>query len=60
VSGEYDTRILRLEQENDRLRAENNALRPMVSELQHKLRLAERHHSHEHHPHDLPPDTVHG
>ena len=35
--------IIRLQQENDRLRAENAALRPLVSDLQHKLRLAERH-----------------
>jgi regulator of replication initiation timing len=55
-----DITIARLQQENDNLRAENNALRPRLSYLEHKLRLAERHHSHEHHPHDLPPDTVHG
>lgn len=33
--------IERLTQENDNLRAENSALRPLVSELQHKLRVAE-------------------
>lgn len=33
--------IERLTQENDRLRAENGALRPLVSELQHKLRISE-------------------
>ncbi len=41
--------IIRLTQENDKLRAENAALRPLVSDLQHRLRLAERH------PHDANP-----
>ena len=36
----------RLRQENDRLRAENSTLRPLVSELQRKVRLAERHADH--------------
>jgi predicted RNase H-like nuclease (RuvC/YqgF family) len=35
--------VERLTQENDRLRAENAALRPLVSELQHKLRQVQRH-----------------
>ena len=35
-------RVTRLEQENDRLRAENAVLRPRVSELEHRLRLAEK------------------
>jgi hypothetical protein len=60
MSDHDEIAFIRLQQECDRLRAENNALRPMVSELQHKLRMAERHHMHEHHPHDLPPETVHG
>jgi hypothetical protein len=34
--------IERLTQENDRLRTENLALRPLVSELQHKVRILER------------------
>ncbi len=34
--------VIRLQQENDKLRAENAALRPLVSDLQHRLRLAER------------------
>ena len=33
--------LIRKDQEIDRLRAENAALRPMVSELQHKLRVIE-------------------
>jgi cell division protein FtsB len=35
---ERDVEIARLRQENDRLRAENAALRPRVSELEHKIR----------------------
>ena len=35
--------VIRLQQENDRLRAENAVLRPLVSDLQHRLRMAERH-----------------
>lgn len=35
--------LIRLREENDKLRAENAVLRPMVSDLQHRLRLAERH-----------------
>ena len=31
---------IRLKQENERLWCENNALRPMVSDLQHKLSIA--------------------
>jgi regulator of replication initiation timing len=34
--------IERLTQENARLRTENLALRPLVSELQHKVRILER------------------
>jgi regulator of replication initiation timing len=46
--------VERLTQEIDRLRLENAALRPLVSDLQHRLRLAERHAS-------LPdPHQVHG
>lgn len=41
--------LIRLREENDKLRAENAVLRPMVSDLQHRLRLAERH------PHDANP-----
>ena len=38
-TSDYDeVAVLRLRQECDRLRAENAALRPLVSELQHKLR----------------------
>jgi regulator of replication initiation timing len=57
---ERDTTIARLTQENDRLRAENGALRPRVSDLEHRLRILTRHHEHEHHPHDLPPSDTHG
>ncbi len=43
-TSDYDeVAVLRLRQECDRLRAENAALRPLVSELQHKLRILERH-----------------
>jgi predicted RNase H-like nuclease (RuvC/YqgF family) len=34
--------VERLRQENDKLRSENAALRPLVSELKHKLRQLER------------------
>lgn len=58
---DYDeVTVIRLTQENDRLRAENAALRPRVSELEHKLRLLTKHHEHEHHPHDLPGADFHG
>lgn len=60
MTSEDDVEVLRLRQENDRLRAENAQLRPMVSDLQHRLRLLTRHHDHEHHPHDLPPSDTHG
>lgn len=53
---ERDIEIARLRQENDRLRAENNALRPLVSDLTHRLSILTKHHNHEHHPHDLPGD----
>jgi len=34
---------LRLQQENERLWKENSVLRPRVSELEHQLRIAQRH-----------------
>lgn len=40
--------LIRLREENNKLRAENAVLRPMISDLQHRLRLAERQ------PHHLP------
>ena len=45
--------VIRLTQEVEHLRRENAVLRPLVSDLQHRLRLAERH------PHDAnPTDTT--
>ena len=38
-----DADFARLQQENERLWKENNALRPLVSDLQHKLGVAIRH-----------------
>jgi len=42
VSDYDEMTVIRLQQENDKLRAENAALRPLVSDLQHRLRIAER------------------
>jgi hypothetical protein len=40
VSDYDELTVIRLQQENDKLRAENAALRPLVSDLQHRLRLS--------------------
>lgn len=38
-----DADYLRLQQENERLWKENSVLRPMVSDLQHRLNIALKH-----------------
>lgn len=57
---ERDTTIARLRQENDRLRAENNEIRPRYAAALSELTRLKRHHDTEHHPHDLPPSDPHG
>jgi len=55
VSDYDEVTVIRLQQEVEKLRAENAALRPPVFDLQPRLRIAERHSTTA-----LPPRHIHG